>query len=67
MRKLFIILVGLIAVVTFIRAFDNFGGVNMNFSPEIHNEIKSEVFSSDLDSGRDQRPISDRSGAVNPY
>ena len=32
MRKLFIILVGLIAIVTFIRAFDNFSSLNAGIS-----------------------------------
>ena len=40
MRKLFIILVGLIAVFTFIRVFDNFSGLTM----EVHAE-GSEVLS----------------------
>ena len=51
MRKLFIILVGLIAVVTFIRAFDNFGNFHtkssVQVSKETIEEIMSEVFSSD--------------------
>ena len=45
MRKLFIILVGLIAVVTFIRAFDNFSSFNMDIS----DEKNSEAFSSSSD------------------
>ena len=40
MRKLFIILVGLIAIFTFIRVFDNFGGLTM----EVHAE-GSEILS----------------------
>ena len=47
MRKLFIILVGLIAIVTFIRAYDNFGSLNMEFSPKESDEINSGFFSSD--------------------
>ena len=45
MRKLFIILVGLIAVVTFITAFDQLGSVNMGIAPQLSEEIsyKSEA------------------------
>ncbi|MCL2831665.1 MAG: hypothetical protein FWD78_00710 [Treponema sp.] len=35
MRKLFIILIFFIAVVTFIRAMDNFGNVKINDVPEV--------------------------------
>ena len=42
MRKLFIILVVFIAVVTFIRAFDNVGNLNMESTPVISENI-SEV------------------------
>ena len=45
MRKLFIILVGLIAIVTFIRAFDNNDGLSMEISSEVSQEADSEVFS----------------------
>ena len=47
MRKLFIILVGLLAVVTFIRAFDNFSSLNMQFTSEASDKPKTEIFSSD--------------------
>jgi hypothetical protein len=39
MRKLVIILIAFIAVVTFIRAFDNTGNLGMNVSPDISEEI----------------------------
>ena len=42
MRKLFIILVGLIAVVTFIRAFDNFGSIYIN--PNVHSSDQESAF-----------------------
>jgi hypothetical protein len=45
MRKLFIILVGLIAVVTFIRAYDNSGRVNIETQAQNTEEISAEVFS----------------------
>jgi len=44
MRKLFIILIGLIALVNFIRAFDNSGAVNIEIMAE-KTEVSSEVFS----------------------
>ena len=47
MRKLFIILIGLIAIVTFIRAFDNFNNIYAKSSVEGSEEIIFEVFSSD--------------------
>ena len=52
MRKLFIILVGLIAVVTFIRAYDHFGSLNMDIPANGSEEMSSEIFS------LDQRPVS---------
>jgi hypothetical protein len=44
MRKLFIILIGLIAVVTFIRAFDNSGSSNMETPAENIEANSSEKF-----------------------
>ena len=49
MRKLFIILVGLIAVVTFIRAFDNLNSLSIKFTPAASDEINSDIISSDID------------------
>ncbi|AEF82412.1 hypothetical protein [Leadbettera azotonutricia] len=40
MRKLVIILIAFIAVVTFIRAFDNSGDLDMNISPGISTTLK---------------------------
>jgi hypothetical protein len=40
MRKLVLILIGFIAIITFIRAFDNTAGIN---SDVIHNEIFQEA------------------------
>jgi hypothetical protein len=39
MRKLVLILIAFIAVVTFIRAFDNTGDEKINASPEIYEKI----------------------------
>ena len=41
MRKLVIILIVFIAVITFIRAFDNSGGLDMNISPGISEKTGS--------------------------
>ena len=49
MRKLFIILIGLIAIVTFIRAFDNSDNFYKKSSVQGSEEIIAEVFSSDSD------------------
>ena len=46
MRKLFIILVGLIAVVTFIRAYDNSGRVNIETQAQNTEEISADVSAS---------------------
>ena len=35
MRKLFIILIGLIAIVTFIRAYDNYGSLNIEIPTKV--------------------------------
>jgi hypothetical protein len=40
MRKLVIILIAFIAVVTFIRAFDNSEELDMNMSPGISTSLK---------------------------
>ena len=45
MRKLLIILIGLIAVVNFIRAFDNFGSLKV--PTEVSEKTGSDVFISD--------------------
>ena len=37
MRKLFIILIGLIAIITFIRAYDNYDGLNIEIPIEASN------------------------------
>ena len=50
MRKLFIILVGLIAIVTFIRAFDNLSSLNINIPAEDSGGTNTEVFPSDENS-----------------
>ena len=54
MRKLVLILIAFIAVVTFIRAFDNsfgvnFGKLNTEGSPEISGEISESI--NDLEPG----------------
>ena len=43
MRKLFIILVGFMAIVTFIRAYDDYGNLNMEIPVEVSEEAVGEV------------------------
>ena len=47
MRKLFIILIGLIAVVNFIRAYDNHNSVKMEIQTKVSKNTSFEVFSED--------------------
>ena len=49
MRKLFIILIGLIAIITFIRALDNYDSLIMEIPAEVSNSIDSAAFASDQD------------------
>ena len=51
MRKLFIILVSLIAVVTFITAYDNKGGLNIEIPVDGSENVSSEAFSPDQTEG----------------